>query len=64
MNLYSYSGPVSRYGKDIGMFKGETIAENERKAKSNLLFQCKKQLGLLPNANIVLEGKIKKVGEV
>ena len=59
MNLYSYSGPVTMFNRCVSStWKGETYASSERKAKSNLIFQYKKQNGLTPASRINLPGKV------
>ena len=58
MNYYTYSGPV------IGMtqimtnkWEGETYANTDKKAVSNLTYQFKKECGLLPSSKISLINK-------
>lgn len=64
MNRYVYEGPVVEFGVCIDRhWRGETIAETETKARSNLQYQFKKKHGKTATAKIELPGKIYK-GEV
>ena len=56
-HTYSYCGPVVHFGKCVG----ETVARSERKARSNLTYQVKKQMNLIAGTNISLPGSIKMV---
>lgn len=56
---YSYNGPVMIFERCVGYWKGETIAPSERKARSNLAYQCKKACNLSPSSKITLPGEIK-----
>lgn len=59
MKLYFYDGPVLKFDQQISKrWYGKTYAKSERKAKSNLTFQYKKQYGFNPNVKISLPGKI------
>ena len=59
MNCYSYEGPVERFGKCIDIcWKSTTYAISERKARSNLAYQYKKQNNLNPRAQITLPGRL------
>lgn len=59
MNKYAYSGPVMNFDRCIDdRWKGETMAISEKKARSNLTFQYKKQNGYEAGANIKLPGEI------
>lgn len=65
MKHYRYSGPVSQFGKCIcNKWTGETIAATERRAKSNLSYQFKKETGRLGTTNISLPGKLELIEEV
>ncbi len=56
---YQYDGPVMCFGRLIATkWHGETVASSESKAKSNLLYQAKKQLNLTANSKIQLPGKV------
>ena len=56
MNYYTYNGPVANnFGQIIAIkWAGETYANTDKKAKSNLNYQFKKQFGLLQTAKIKL----------
>lgn len=57
---YRYEGPVMLFGKMvINSWRGETIATSEAKAKNNLAYQVKKQLGKASSSSITLPGKLK-----
>lgn len=59
MNLYSYSGPVTEFGRCIdNHWSGSTYAPSAKKAKSNLAYQYKKKHNKLPAAKIDLPGEI------
>lgn len=59
MNKYVYDGPVTEFGICIANhWRGETMAETEAKARSNLLYQFKKQHNKTVNTKIELAGKI------
>ena len=59
MNLYSYIGPVTEFGKCIdNHWSGSTYAPSIKKARSNLTYQYKKKHNKLPAAKINLPGKI------
>lgn len=57
MAKYVYDGPVTLFGRLItNKWHGETIAESERKAISNLEYQFKKKNNMLATAKIGLPG--------
>lgn len=59
MDLYSYSGPVMMFDRCVAnSWKAETYAPSEKKAKSNLAYQFRKQNGLISGTRIGLPGKI------
>jgi len=59
---YIYDGPIMSFGKCVAYkWNGETSASSKQKALSNLTFQAKKQLNLLPGVKITLPGEIKMV---
>lgn len=59
MKRYSYNGPVMEFNRCItDHWKGETMAVSEKKARSNLIFQFKKEHDKAPGAKISLPGKI------
>ena len=56
---YSYSGPVEEFGRCISNnWSSSTRAVSEEKARSNLVYQFKKQNKLKPYVKINLPGKI------
>lgn len=58
-NHYIYEGPVYKFDTVVeDRWHGETYAVSASKAKSNLEYQCKKRLGLLPSMRVSLPGKI------
>lgn len=62
MDLYSYSGPVMMFDRCVAnSWQAETYAPSEKKAKSNLAYQFRKQNGLIPGTRIGLPGKIVKL---
>jgi hypothetical protein len=56
MNYYTYEGPVmNSFGQLItNKWEGETYANTDKKAKSNLCYQFKKEHGLMQTARIKL----------
>ncbi len=59
-NKYIYEGPVMEFNTCVSNhWRGETMAPNEKKARSNLTYQFKKQNNKLSNTKIRLTGKIK-----
>ena len=62
MDLYSYTGPVTMFDRCVANYwKGETYAPSEKKAKSNLAYQYRKQNGLIPGTRVGLSGKLVKL---
>lgn len=65
MNRYFYDGPVMNFDVCIAhRWTGETYAPSEKKARSNLVFQFKKQTNRAANTKISLPGKIISVEEM
>lgn len=59
MDKYVYDGPVTEFGKVIAnRWSSSTFATSEKKARSNLSFQFKKQFGKTPSVKVDLPGKI------
>lgn len=59
---YAYEGPVMSFDKCmIDRWKGETMAPTKSKARSNLIYQAKRQLNLIPGVKVTLPGEIKMV---
>ena len=62
MNKYTYNGPVMIFDKCVtSNWKGETMAPTKKKARSNLVYQAKQQLGKIPGTMVTLPGEIKTV---
>lgn len=62
MNKYTYDGPVMMFGRFICNWKGETMADSESKARSNLSYQFKKKNNRVAGSSISLPGKITQIG--
>lgn len=61
---YSYKGPVMEFDRLIAEdWYGETMAVSEQKARSNLIYQFKKNNSRIVGTRITLPGKIKTVYE-
>ena len=59
LHRYKYEGPVMEFDTCINYrWSGETTALSEGKARSNLIFQYKRQNGKTINSKIILPGKI------
>ena len=59
MNQYSYSGPVIIFGRCVSNnWTASTYAVSEKKAKSNLMYQYKKQNNKVAGVRVELPGKI------
>lgn len=59
MPRYSYEGPVLSFGKCVcDHWYGETWAPTEKKARTNLAYQFKKQGGLIAATNVVIPGNL------
>lgn len=64
MNLYFYEGPVLEFDRIIdNHWSGSTRAETEKKARSNLAYQFKKQHGREPRTKITIPGKLTIEGD-
>lgn len=62
MPKYIYDGPVMEFNTCIAdHWKGETIAPTEKKARSNLIFQFKKNNQRIPGSKISLPGNLKMI---
>lgn len=56
---YIYKGPVLMFGRVIAdSWEAETMATSERKAKSNITYQFKKDNHILAGTKISLPGKV------
>lgn len=63
MHKYAYDGPVMEFNRLLAdHWRGETMASSEKKARSNLTYQFKKQNSRIAGTKITLPGKIKMVG--
>lgn len=63
MYEFYYDGPVTKFGICItNRWKGTTFAMSAKKAKSNLIYQFKKQYGYTSNTKIDIPGKVVAVG--
>lgn len=61
--LYFYEGPVCEFGRCVqNVWRGQTLAVSEKKAKSNLAFQWKYQNNRLANTKVELPGEIRIIG--
>lgn len=59
LKCYTYNGPVMRFDECVAnRWSASTIAVSEKKARSNLAFQYKKQHGMAPGVKISLPGKL------
>lgn len=64
MNQYIYEGPVMEFDTCLSnRWMGSTYAVSEKKARSNLAYQFKKNNNRIPGARITLPGKIKIANE-
>ena len=56
---YGYEGPVKVFENIVDWkWYGETVAVSEKKAKNNLRFQVKNNMGLLPSAKVDLPNEV------
>ena len=59
MNKYYYNGPVMEFNRIIAEhWKSSTVAESEKKARSNLAYQFKMENGKMPRSMITIPGKL------
>lgn len=59
MQLYFYDGPVMEFDRTIANhWVASTRAETEKKARSNLAYQFKKQFGRVARTKITIPGKL------
>ena len=62
MYKWVYDGPVMEFNTLLcDHWKGETMAQSESKARSNLAYQFKKKNNRLAGAKITLPGKVRMV---
>ena len=56
---YLYRGPVMKFNTCVDhCWEAETLAPSEKKARTNLEFRFKKEMGLMPNVKITLPNKV------
>lgn len=59
---YVYEGPVYEFNKCVvDRWKAETVAPSTQKAKSNIMYQYKKQTNRIAGIRVILPGTIKMV---
>ena len=59
---FAYCGGVSSYGQILSnRWEGQTYAQSEGKARSNLTYQFRKHMGLVQGVPIRLTGKILEI---
>lgn len=59
MIQYYYNGPVMEFDKVIAdHWTASTMADSEKKARSNLAYQFKMQNGKAPRSKITIPGKL------
>ena len=64
MNRYMYDGPVMEFENCIvSRWCGSTYAVSEKKARSNLAYQFKKNNNRITGSRITLPGKVKMVNK-
>ena len=62
LSTYVYDGPAYRFGQNIGNFKIETEATTPGRAKSNVLYRIKQDIGLDRTAKIeIIDSRVVKV---
>lgn len=59
---FTYNGPVKEFDKVIATnWSGSTYAPSEKKARSNLAYQFKREFGKDKNVKITLPGRITRI---
>lgn len=62
MNRYCYKGPVMEFEQCVSNnWEGTTYAASEKKARSNLAYQYKRQYNKISATRITLPGKLVEV---
>lgn len=62
MNQYLYSGPVMEFDRCIAdRWEATTWAPSEKKARANLTYRAKSDMGKVPSAKITLPGKVTQI---
>lgn len=63
MHKYAYEGAVKVFDDIVTRsWTASTVAESEKKARSNLAYRYKREHGLVPATRVTLTGKITLVG--
>lgn len=55
---YVYNGPIMKFGACIGNFKTTTWANSAAKARSNILYQFKRENNMLPSCKLELGARV------
>lgn len=64
MKLYSYDGPVLEFDRIVANhWKASTRAETEKRARTNLAYQFKRETGRAPRSKITVPGVLIIEGE-
>lgn len=64
MKLYSYDGPVLEFDRIVANhWKASTRAETEKRARTNLAHQFKRETGRAPRSKITVPGILIIEGE-
>lgn len=59
---YSYEGPVEVFGRCATQhWSATTYASSESKARSNFMYQYKKQFNMIATTRVALPGAIKQI---
>lgn len=59
MPLFTYDGPVKEFDRIVNEhWRGSTVAPTEKKARSNLTYQYKRETKRSPMSKITLTGKL------
>lgn len=62
LHTYSYDGPVKVFDDIVSKnWRGKTVAVSEAKARSNLIFQWKRDHGKIAATKVTLPGKINQI---
>lgn len=61
-HIYTYNGSVKVFDDIVSSnWKGKTIAPSEAKARSNLIFQWKREHGRVAATRVTLPGEINRI---
>ena len=58
---FRYRGRISSHGKDLGIFKAETMARSYKEAENNIKYQAKRACKINVSAAIELANTIEKL---